>query len=375
MKNILFSTTSFDTIDNGPALFANILYDSLKASNTYDIRFVTEDLKLNPKKSKIYQLNLSKNMFNRFLYQFVRIFYYHKTAIAIHNDFKYDVLVYNNAFTGLLSTLFCKQKVIVMINDYNRLDFIHSNIRLNKNYFKSLLLFNLEKYSARNSDRIIVNSNFLRKKIVKAYKIQKSKVKVLKKGVNLQEYHYRLRAIFEKKINILFVKTAYLNGGLFDLIDAISIIGVVNIKLTVIGPYLHEIDTIKLKMKEKGVLNFEILGPTHPSIVRRYFDQADIFCVPSYKEALGVANMEALASGVPVISTNVGGIPEVLDYGNCGWLVEPGNPTELAVALTECISNDLMRIKKTEHGIKFVQQFDSKNLVDNFVNIIDNVEE
>ena len=59
----------------------------------------------------------------------------------------------------------------------------------------------------------------------------------------------------------------------------------------------------------------------------------DIFCVPSHKEALGVANLEALSRGVPVISSNAGGIPEVLNYGKCGWMANPGDSEDLASVL------------------------------------------
>ena len=125
--------------------------------------------------------------------------------------------------------------------------------------------------------------------------------------------------------------------------------------------------------KENNISDFELLGPTKPEQLKKYFNKADIFCVPSHKEALGVANMEALASGIPVISTNAGGIPEVLDYGKCGWLVEPGDSSQLAEAINECIYNQKMRIKKSHYGYNFVQKFNSKNVICNFLEIIDTV--
>ena len=78
--------------------------------------------------------------------------------------------------------------------------------------------------------------------------------------------------------------------------------------------------------------------------------KADIFCVPSTKEALGVANIEALALGCTVISTQVGGIPEVLDNGNNGWLVPPDNPKALANAIQTALSNPDLCAEKTKNG-------------------------
>ena len=373
MIKILFSTTSFDIIDNGPALFANILYESLQSSDKYDIRFISEDIKSKDEKSKLYQLNLKQNIFNRFLFQFFRIFKYHKAAKKINSEFNFDVLVYNNAFTGVLSSLFLKKRVIVMVNDDNKIASRNMPLSLKKSYFKNKILSYLEKIAIQKADVVIVNSKFMKLQIENNYTVNQNKLKILIKGIDLSNYRFSLRNDFNSTIHILFVKADYKRGGLFDLIDAISLIKTNEIKLTVIGPPNNKLNLIEKYAKEMGLQNFEIKGPTHPNEVKKYFDSAEIFCVPSNKEALGVANMEALASGLSVISTNTGGIPEVLDNGNCGWLVEPGNSMKLAEAIIECITNDALRLKKAEFGIKYVQQFDSKNLTRNFLNIIDDV--
>jgi len=292
--------------------------------------------------------------------------------MAIYKDFKYDVLVYNNAFTGVISTLKHKAKVIVMINDYNRLSFLEENFSFSRNYFKNFLLFHFEKVAAKNAKCTIVNSVYLKQTISKMYGLSEDKIKVLYKGVDLKEIKFRLREDFGSTIHILFVKGGYVNGGYYDLIKAIKEIKDYNIKITIIGPRVVDLGKIKNHLLDNNI-NFTLLGPTHPDEVKKYFEMADIFCVPSYKEALGVANIQALASGLPVISTNVGGIPEVLDYGRCGWMVKPGKPKELAVAIKECIQNHKLRIKRSKAGYEHVKKFDSNNLINNFLDIINSV--
>ncbi|MBJ2174572.1 glycosyltransferase family 4 protein [Aureibaculum sp. A20] len=374
MNKILFSTTSFDTIDNGPALFANLIYNELLENESIDFRVITENLNAKlEKRAGIYRLNLNQTKLNSFFYQFIRIFIYHKEAKRIQNNFNYNVLVYNNAFTGYLSALNFKKPVIVMINDYNRIDLINRGFGFNKNYFKNLLLFYLEKKAALNADRVIVNSKFLKDQIHKMYNIPLSKIKILYKGIKISNYKFKLREHYGDLIHVLFVKGGYQNGGFYDLIEALKLLGVSKFKLTVIGPREIDLPIIKKEVINMGIENFEIKGSTHPDDLKKYFNSADIFCVPSHKEALGVANMEALASGLPVISTNVGGIPEVLDYGNCGWMVEPNNSNALAKAIKECIQNDELRINKSKLGYQHVQQFNTDNLIDNFLNILKEV--
>ena len=56
------------------------------------------------------------------------------------------------------------------------------------------------------------------------------------------------------------------------------------------------------------------------------FAHADLFLLPSEQESFGLAALESLASGVPVVASDVGGVPEVVIHGETGWLVPPGDP-------------------------------------------------
>jgi len=67
--------------------------------------------------------------------------------------------------------------------------------------------------------------------------------------------------------------------------------------------------------------------------------QFDIFCMPSREESFGVAAIEASALGLPVVASNVGGIPEAVLDGRTGILVPPDNPGALAAALISLIEN------------------------------------
>ena len=66
---------------------------------------------------------------------------------------------------------------------------------------------------------------------------------------------------------------------------------------------------------------------------------ADIFCVSSYLEGLGTSTLDAMAAGLPVVATRVGGIPEIVADGVSGILVPPRNPEALAAAILELASN------------------------------------
>lgn len=77
----------------------------------------------------------------------------------------------------------------------------------------------------------------------------------------------------------------------------------------------------------------ELLGARSEQQVREELERAHIYALASLDEALGVATMEAMAMGVPAIATRVGGVPELLESGTHGILVEPRRPEQLADAV------------------------------------------
>jgi glycosyltransferase involved in cell wall biosynthesis len=75
------------------------------------------------------------------------------------------------------------------------------------------------------------------------------------------------------------------------------------------------------------------LGSLERSAVAQRYRDADLFTLPSSAEAFGNVFAEALASGLPIVGSNIGGIPELVEHGKNGLLVDPGSPDALAQAI------------------------------------------
>jgi glycosyltransferase involved in cell wall biosynthesis len=69
--------------------------------------------------------------------------------------------------------------------------------------------------------------------------------------------------------------------------------------------------------------------------VRKWLHKFDVLVLPSFTEGMGIAILEAMAAGLPVIATNIGGIPEAVIDGETGYLVEPGDLNALAKRLED----------------------------------------
>ena len=77
--------------------------------------------------------------------------------------------------------------------------------------------------------------------------------------------------------------------------------------------------------------------------VDRYLEQADIYCQPSRTEAIGLSIMESMQHSLPVVASNVGGIPELVHDGVNGFLVDPDAPDMLAQKLKGLLTDPTLR--------------------------------
>ena len=87
----------------------------------------------------------------------------------------------------------------------------------------------------------------------------------------------------------------------------------------------------------------------------QYLNQSDAYILPSYNEGLPISILEAMTYKLPIISTNVGGIPEVLKDKVNGLLIEPGSKKELKDALEFVINNTSEFKKFGENSLQFVK--------------------
>lgn len=83
---------------------------------------------------------------------------------------------------------------------------------------------------------------------------------------------------------------------------------------------------------------------------RQYFERACMFCLPSSADTFAMANLDAMACGLPVVSTLHGGIPEVVKQGVTGFLVEPGDVMALAAAICRLLEDAELRVAMGRAG-------------------------
>jgi O-antigen/teichoic acid export membrane protein/glycosyltransferase involved in cell wall biosynthesis len=161
---------------------------------------------------------------------------------------------------------------------------------------------------------------------------------------------------------LLFVgKMGFLKGEA-DLLRALRQLhdqGVTNWRLDLLGQLSADIHPL---IEQLGLAaQIDQCGPVGLHERIGYFQRADVFVLPTYAEGMPLAVLEALAAGLPVLTTPVGGIPELLEDGGAGLLVAPGDVRALALRLEQLLTDPALRLALSERAQRSARRYDLQN--------------
>lgn len=123
------------------------------------------------------------------------------------------------------------------------------------------------------------------------------------------------------------------------------------------GQMFTELEKLVVELDIKD--NVIFAGFVEEEIKPLYFKAADIFCLPSTNmaESFGIVNLEAMASGIPIISSNLGGIPDIVKHGENGLLAKPCDVQSLAYELRCLLENTKLRKRLGDNGKRLVKNY------------------
>ena len=160
-------------------------------------------------------------------------------------------------------------------------------------------------------------------------------------------------------LNLTFLGIIGDRKGIFDLLQVLSADNGFyrnKIRLTVGGN--GEISRLQKFIAEHDLQDMvKYSGWISGEDKKQLLQSTDIFLLPSHDENLPVSVLEAMSYGIPVITTPVGGIPEVIKDEHNGLLVTPGDPTELDQAMKKLIASPELRRKMSANNLIDIQEF------------------
>jgi len=249
----------------------------------------------------------------------------------------------------------------------------------NSNFLKKIIIPALNNASAIIANSTFTMNEFKKMGVKKEIMIRVTPQPNYVKHISDRKFLEEFRRKFTNPSNkiILFVGRLVELKGTEYLIKSLA--KTKNIHLIIVGGgELHNelrklTESLHLENKVTffGVANHEELG--------WLYDISNVFVLPSIvdstgaTEGLGLVLLEAMESGLPVIATNVGGIPEIVENGKNGLLVKQKDPESIAIAIDQILNNEELAKRLVEKSREKVKEFNIQKTLQGYVRVITDV--
>lgn len=286
-----------------------------------------------------------KNKWNPFI-----IIDIYKVIKKLKPDVVHTHLIHATLYTRIAA--FCANSPAVLTTEHN-----NSNWR--KKYFLILFFYRL---TAKINRKVFAVSRDVKEKMINIGKIDNKIIDVLYHGIDIDQIITSLKD--EKNALEIYTKPIIGTVGRLDirkghkyLIEATKILlnDFPDITVLIIGDGDQKIEL----EKQIQTLNLEkhvhLLGFYHKPL--HLVKDFDIFIFPSIEEGLPIAPLEAMALGIPVIATNVGGIPEVIQNHINGILIDAKDVKGLARSIQFLLNDNKMKSELAENAYRNVQKY------------------
>ena len=308
------------------------------------------------KKSLLYALKLKfllLSLFFNTLYQALR----YKPVINAH-------WLIPQGFIAIVVKILTRRKVVITVHGSDVFALNHK------------LLLKVKRFVLKRADEVVVNSSATKEACQAIYTDRD--YHVIPMGVDIENMFVKKEKDDALKsqlgiegFTVLFVGRLSEEKGEIYLCEAMKRLAAEdsNTKLLIVGdgPEKHN---LKKYIRDNNLTkNIVIIGWVAQSELVNYYTLADVFAGPSIeseqglREAFGLVFVEALATGTPVIATNTGGIPDIVQDGHNGFLVKQQDSDAIADKLLLLKNDDSLRVKLSENSQDYVLKKFSWNTV------------
>jgi len=257
---------------------------------------------------------------------------------------------------------------LVSVNDYyilgaslNPFAFEFKSTDLPLRYAHHNIMKHFYKKALRQCTKIIPNSNFVSNVIQKTCSLTPEKIKVIHRGIDTKKFNIQPAAHKYTNNKILFIgPNAERKGALFVLQALPDILKYhPETTLTLIGScsWVYKQKLLSFIKENNLTKNVTYLEHLPQDALLSYYQEANVFIMPSIMEALGQVYLEAMTTRTPVIGANVGGVSEIITE-DVGFLVPPQNPAAIAEKVITLFSDEDLARTLGEAG--------HKRAIDNF---------
>jgi glycosyltransferase involved in cell wall biosynthesis len=210
-----------------------------------------------------------------------------------------------------------------------------------------------------SSNLIVAPSRHFKNDFHRIFPTLEAKTTFIHNGVDLSEFEWQLPDIDKPAVPYLLCVSAYKEQKAIDvLIRAVQRVRETHpsVKLVLVGAghLREELETLAAGLGLRDQIQF--LGRQGRREIIRLLWGCKVFVLPSRFETFGIAVLEAMVCGKPVIATTAGGIPEIVQSGRNGILVRPDDPNALAQAIDKILADEILQSRLGSNGFKTARE-------------------
>jgi len=224
----------------------------------------------------------------------------------------------------------------------------------------------------KDADAIIALSDHMKEEIQRVWPRDMPSIFTIPNGIDLPGFERVSRnaariylGIGEDDTIVLYVGRLHSAKGLPYLVEAMSLLRQreSRARLVLVGDG-DERERLELLVDYLGLSTcVRFIGRVEPEGVQAYLAASDVFVLPSEREGFGNVLLEAMAAELPIVATNVGGIPSIIEDETNGFLVEPRDAAQIADKVALILNSPLLRLSMSKNNRKRVQQYSWESVV------------
>lgn len=339
---------------HGVAVMNKVIYQSEIINKSNGKRLL--ELKFSDNSQELNKLSVKKlvRLFNIF-FKLAYLLFFHKPKFIYFTIFPTGKIFYRDLFFVFLIKL-SRTKPIYHLHGKG----IENRINSERGKVLYRLVFN-------NSIIIHLSPGLLNREIDPLL-LKNSKLISIENGIEVRNFPVKEKD--SRQIKLLFLSHLIESKGIFILLSAVKdiLINYKNVQLYLVGSGLNYQNEEKIRnfIRQYGLTEKIILtGPKYSKEKDEIFYNADIFVYPTLNDAFPLVVLEAMRAGLPVISSNEGALPEIVNNGETGFVVPKNSDTALAEKIELLLKNEPLRLKMGNAGRdKFLNNY-SMNIFEN----------
>jgi D-inositol-3-phosphate glycosyltransferase len=311
---------------------------------------------------------------------------------------RYDLIHSHYWMSGVAAEILKNRWDVPVIQMFHTLGVMKNRIVRSESEKESPFRIETEKRIVAFANRIVIATPAEKEQLISNYEADEKRLVIIPPGVDTTRFYPisedEARAVIgvpSGNCMILFVGRIEPLKGIETLLRAIALmlqteeISECNYYLAIIGgepdgnadDMNSEMTRLQKLSRELGIHDTVIfLGKQSQETLPYYYSAAQVVVVPSLYESFGMVALEAMACGVPVIASQVGGLPYLVQDGKTGYVIPDGNPEILKQRLMQLIEAPALRDEMCGQAVEYARSYDwsliVKKVADLYVTVLAN---